>query len=97
MTTPTYVLVRPGQKLDWSFDYSDWLGVDTLSSSAWTVSPTGPTLSSGSNTDTVATTFVDDTALAMVFGREYELKNSIVTTGGRKDSRSVILRCAQGP
>ena len=83
-------LVDPDSKADFSFDWTDFLGSDTISTSAWAVSPTGPTLSGGSKTNSSTTIFIE----GCTFGKLYRLTNSIVTALGREPDRSIIIRCS---
>jgi len=65
---------------DYQIDWSDWLGADTISTSAWSV-PAGITKNSDSNTTTTTTIWLSggtDQA-------DYEIYNTIVTTGGRTE------------
>ena len=76
----------PDAKLDYTIDWSSWLGTDTISTSAWTV-PTGITQSSSpaaSNTTTTATIWLEGGTP----GGKYDIVNSIVTGAGRKDDRT---------
>jgi len=84
-----FLLIDPDETLDYVMDWSSWLGADTISSSAWAISPAGPTLSGQSNTTTTATVFVAGASR----GEIYALTNTIATAGGRTAERSVSLRC----
>lgn len=80
----------PGADLDYSVNWSDWLADDeTIVDSDWTVT-TGITLSRmlliGGN---LASVF----AAGGVEGQNYVLKNTITTSAGRVDSRTITLRC----
>ena len=72
--------------LDYQEDWSDWLGSDTISSSAWAVA-TGATADSDSNTTTTATVFVSGGTL----GTNYVCTNTIGTAGARTGVRSFLL------
>jgi hypothetical protein len=49
----SHVLQDPDAKLNYSFDWADWLADgDTIVSHQWTIDPAGPTLT-GETTDTV--------------------------------------------
>ena len=76
----------PDAVLDYTVDWSDWLGSDTISSSSWTV-PSGITKDSDSNTDTTATIWLSSGKN----GKTYEIVNRIVTAGGRTDDRTIII------
>lgn len=57
----------------YTLDYADELGSDTISTSTW--ASEGPTIDSDSNTTTATTVTVS--------GSSGELKNTVVTAGGR--------------
>lgn len=81
-------LQDPQETLDHSLDWSDFLGTDTIATSTWSVSPTGPTLSNAANTTTTATVFMSGVSLRAI----YALSNKIVTTAGRTAERSLTIR-----
>lgn len=79
---------HPDAKLDYSVDYTDFLGADTISTSNWTV-PAGLTGSgAGISGGKITTIWLDGGTL----GTEYQVTNSIVTAAGREESRSFIVR-----
>lgn len=76
--------------LDYNVDFTDWLSTgDTVASVAWSSTPTGLTLSSDTETDGVATIYVDGGTL----GNVYRVTARATTTNGVVDDRSIILRC----
>ena len=76
----------PSAKLDYTVDWTAWLGAGTISSSAWTV-PTGITQFSASNSTTAASiTLTGGTA-----GQDYELINQITTAAGLIDQRTIKI------
>lgn len=79
----------PDAVLDYSVDWSDWLedDDDTISSVVWDV-PTGLTLSSQSETDTVATVFLSGGTAAT----RYNVGCRVTTVGGRVDDRTIEIR-----
>lgn len=79
----------PQATLDYSFNWLDWLGTDTLSASAWSVTPAGLTITSpaASFTSTVATVW----ASGGTVGKTYTVTNHITTAAGRIEDRSVEL------
>lgn len=81
----------PNAKKPYGFDWgTSWLGAgDMIDTSTWSIDPTGPTLSSPSNTDT--TTYV--TISGGTPGQKYRVINDIVTTDGLEDRRSFVLVC----
>lgn len=82
----TLEIKDPEAVLDYSIDWSDWLGADVISSSTWTV-PSGITKDSDSSTATVAIIWLsggtDNTS--------YKLTNKIVTVAGRTALRSITV------
>lgn len=76
----------PDSVEDFSIDWEDRLGSDTISSSDW--AKTGDvTLGSESNTSTTTTTWVS----AGTAGTQAKLINTIQTTGGRTLERTITL------
>lgn len=88
---PSYVKEKdPGAELDYGIDWSDWLQTDeVIASSSWAI-PTG--LAAGatasSHTDTQTTVWVKSGTL----GSNYDLANTIVTSAGRTDTRTLTLK-----
>ncbi len=80
----------PTEVLDYQEDWSEWLGVDTISLSTWTF-PVGITKNSSSNTTTTATVWVSGGTL----DTDYTTTNTIVTAGGRTATRTVLFRIRQ--
>ena len=68
------------------WDWSSWLGADTISS--FTVTVSGVTLDSSSNTDTDVTAWLS----GGLVGQSASATCSIVTAGGREDDRTITLR-----
>jgi hypothetical protein len=84
----TFVRVKdPDAVLDYQFDWSDWLGSDTVSTSTWTV-PTGITKVTDTKTTTTTTIWLSGGTA----GNEYTITNRIVTAGGRTEDRSFLIR-----
>lgn len=77
----------PEAVLDYSVDWSDWLGEDTIASVDWTV-PDGLTLESQTNSDTVATATLSGGTAAT----SYAVKCHVTTALGLEDERTVSLR-----
>ena len=79
---------RQGSLKDYTTNWGDnWLGTDTLASSSWVLdSPLAE----------VTNTFTDDNATVWVsggtVGQTHQMMNTIVTAGGRIDSRPTYLR-----
>lgn len=80
----------PDAVLDYSIDWSAWLGTDTIIISTWTV-PTGIVKASDSQTTTVTTVWLS----GGTDGSSYPVVNRIVTAGGRTDDRTLIIEVAQ--
>jgi hypothetical protein len=80
----------PDAVLDYAVDWTDFLGVDTIASSTWTVG-TGLTKVTNSNTTKVATVWLSGGTIAT----EYSVTNRIVTAGGRTDDRTLTIAVEQ--
>ena len=77
----------PNARLDYSIDWSAWLGTDTIATSAWTAD-TGLTLSGATNDTTSATVWVEGGTAGEVYG----VTNTITTAGGRRDERTIKFK-----
>lgn len=80
-----------GAKLDYSFDWSDWLSKspgDTLAQSDWVASPSGLTLSGLSSSPAGDTVVWVEGGTA---GEWYTLVNTVRSTQGRRDERVCLL------
>lgn len=79
----------PSAKLDYGFDWSLWLASgETISTSSWEIDAL-LTQSSPSIAGAVTSVFVE----GGVAGTHYYITNTIVTSVGRKDSRTIKLYC----
>ena len=79
--------------LDYKIDYTNWILTDTIASSTWEA--VGLTIDSSSFTNADTTIFLS----GGVTGQLYEVRNTIVTTGGRIDERCFNVRivpCRRG-
>jgi hypothetical protein len=76
----------PDAVLDYTGDWSAWLGDDTIVSSTWDI-PSGITLDSDTNDATTVTIWLSGGTA----GTKYQLTNHIVTTGGRADDRTIAI------
>lgn len=84
------ILQTPTELLDRTIDWSTrGLGTDTISTSAWTVTPTGPTMNNLSNDATTTTMWLT----GGVAGTVYKITNTIVTTGGRTMQETISFLC----
>jgi hypothetical protein len=80
----------PSAVVDYQVNWAAWLGVDTISTSTWTV-PTGITQNSATSTTTTATIWLSGGTA----GTTYTLVNRIVTAAGRTDERSIRVLVRQ--
>lgn len=76
----------PDATIDFSVDWTDWLGTDTIVTSTWTV-PTGLTSVTETNTTKIATIFLSGGTT----GSSYEIINRITTAEGRTDDRTLLI------
>ncbi len=76
----------PGEKLDYSMDWTAWLAGDTIAASSWTV-PAGITQTTPDPSFTATTTTI--WLAGGTVGKTYELTNTVTTAGGRIGVRSV--------
>ncbi len=92
-----YYLINPGTsgKLDFSFDWANWLdgAVEIDGVPVWTVFPLGPTISDESTTATITTAFLSDCTLGVV----YLLSCEIITDNAvaQTTKRTKAIRCEQ--
>ena len=78
----------PDATLDYLIDWSDWLDDDTISTSTWTVAD-GITQEAGATKTATTTTVWISGGTA---GMSYAVTNHIVTTAGREDDRTFVVR-----
>lgn len=78
----------PQAVLDYTLDWSTWLGDDTIATATWSV-PSGVTLASSSATTTTATAWISGGTV----GEAYIATCHVTTVGGRQDDRSIRLNC----
>lgn len=84
------VVHDPNAKKPYGFDWVNWLDEgDSLESQQWSISPSGPTLSSPTLSGTQAYVWVD----GGVAGVNYRLIDDIVTANGIEDRRSISVIC----
>ena len=89
-----YAQKDPDAKLDYSIDWTLWLATgDTVDTSSWAVSPTGPTLTDGTidMAGAVTTIWFDGGTV----GTKYVLTNHITTVEGREDDRSITVKITE--
>lgn len=78
-----WIYKDPDAVLDYTVDWSAWLGTDTIASVTWVVGA-GVTEASSSNTSTTATIWLS----GGIAGQAYGVTCRAVTAGGRTDDRS---------
>lgn len=76
----------PDAVLDFTQDWSKWLGTDTITASDW-VLESGITEDSSTNNTTSATVWLS----GGTDGCSYTVTNRITTTAGRIDDRSFVV------
>lgn len=78
----------PASDLDFSVNWAEWLGADTITASTWIApSRSGLTLHSQSVLNGVTTTWMRNGKV----GGPYRVVNHIETAAGRKDDRSFLV------
>lgn len=77
----------PNALLDYTFDWSDWLGDDTILSVTATLA-TGLTQENLTSSSTAATVWISGGEA----GKSYDVTCEITTNGGRTDRRTITLR-----
>lgn len=85
---PSSFVKDPDSTLDFSCDWSAWLGEDTIESSEWSA-PEGITVGATSHSDTATTVWLSGGTL----GSRYAVVNSIVTADGRAEDRTLMIHC----
>jgi len=84
---PQQFIHDPQAQLDYTINWADWLGSDTISTSTWTVE-SGLTEGTKTSTSTTATIWLSGGTA----GQTYSVTNRIVTAGGRTDERTITLK-----
>lgn len=82
-----YIRKDPSAVLDYSFDWSEWLGEDTIQSAVCTVDD-GVTKENEANSTTAVTVWVS----GGTSGSDYAVRCTITTVAGRTDERTIYLR-----
>ena len=80
----------PQAILDYGFDWSEWLGSDTISSSSWTAD-TGINIDSDTNTSTITSVWLS----SGLPGHNYRVVNHVITAAGREDDRTILVSVEQ--
>lgn len=78
-----------GAELDYGFKWQNLAPGETIVSSNWQALSSGVTLSNPYNANGVTTVVVSGLTLGLV----YRLVNTIATSGGRTDTRVLIISC----
>lgn len=81
----------PDAVLDYQWDWSDWLAVGEVITSAVVAPDTGIVLDSQSNTNTSVTAWISGGTV----DEGYRVVCSIVTSESREDDRSIYLICRE--
>lgn len=84
------VIKDPQAALPYGFNWSTWLGSDTIATSTWTV-PTGLTKGADSHTTTQTLVWLS----GGTDGEHYRVTNHIVTAAGKEDDRSLVIAVKQ--
>lgn len=78
--------------VEYSVDFSDWTaGGATISGSAWSVSPAGPTISG----ETVAGDVAAAKLAGVSFGEVYRLRAEVTLSTGETVSKTIAVRGAK--
>lgn len=85
--TAAVVVKDPDEVLDFTFDWVDELGTDTISTSTWTAGA-GITVDSSSNTTTKATIILSGGTA----GKDYMVTNRITTASAKTHERSLHVK-----
>lgn len=83
-----------GSNLDYSFNWiqDSWLAVgETILTSSWTPLESGVTITNEQNVNGITSAFISVATAGAIF----KIVNTITTSEGRIDSRTLILSCKQ--
>jgi len=78
----------PNAKLDYGWDWSEWLNGDNIVSSTFTASSPDINIVSSTNSSFDTTVWLS----GGVVGQKYTITNHIVTAAGREDDRSFDVK-----
>ena len=87
--TDFYFSKTAAEDKDYTLDWSKDLGADTIFTSAWSVTPSGLTITTPVPTKTNTTTTVWTSGGTA--GQNYLLVNTITTTGGRELEQRIVI------
>ena len=79
----------PDEVLDYLWDWSAWLGTDTVSDCEFTITPSSMAIESHICDGAKATVWLSGGADGLI----YEVTNRITTTGGRTADRTAQIVC----
>lgn len=77
----------PDSVLDYSFDWTNWLGKDAISTSSWDIPTDLTEVLSDVQDNSITTVWLS----GGVKGERYLVTNHIITQAGREDDRSFII------
>jgi hypothetical protein len=90
----------PDADLDYSIDWTPWLGAETIASSAWTIAPApdGALAQHDAGLDVgnkIATVWLRGGNLHAGRNEPYTVTNTVTDTAGRTDQRSIAVTIIQ--
>lgn len=94
MTIGTWDPADPSDVDTYSFDWVNRLGAETISTSTWTISPSG-TGHLAAGADSISGSKTSIILSAGIVNTPYTVTNRIVTSGSRTIERSAILMVKQ--
>ncbi len=77
----------PAAKLDYMFDWTEFLGSDTIQTSTWTI-PSGLT---GSGEAIISNNKTKIFLAGGTLGKRYEIQNKVVSLGGREELQTFFI------
>lgn len=90
LDSPNIFIKDPDATLDYTVDWTSWIGADTIATVTWTVA-SGITNSATSNTTLTATIWLSGGTV----GQTYAIACKITTTAGRIDERTFTVTVKQ--
>lgn len=90
MTCENLFTKDPNAVLDFTVDWTSWLGTDTIDTSEWIV-PSGITKESDTNNTLIAIIWLSGGTVGVV----YNVVNRITTNGGRTEDRTIKIRIVE--
>jgi hypothetical protein len=81
----------PDARLDYQWDWSDWLAEGETITNIVIIVPDGITLDEQSDTDTTVTVWL----IGGTDGEGYKLTCHITTSAAREDDRSIYINCRE--